>query len=83
MKVWRALHEFADARSDALLVRQVPFTLKQPAARLMPPVVVNVDVPAEKLMPLVVPIERSDPGDVVPTPTFPSTIKPLVGAAML
>ena len=51
--------------------RQLPPTAKQPFARLIPPVVENEEVAVEKLMPLVLPIERSDPGVVVPIPTLP------------
>lgn len=44
---------------------------KQPAARLIPPVEEKEEVAVEKLIPLVVPIERSEPGVLVPIPTFP------------
>jgi hypothetical protein len=52
-------------------VRQLPLIAKQPAARLMPPVVENDEVAVEKLMPLVLPTERSEPGLLVPMPTLP------------
>ena len=48
--------------------RQVPPIAKQPAARLMPPVLLNVEVAVEKLMPFVFPTERREPGVVVEMP---------------
>jgi hypothetical protein len=50
---------------------QVPFTAKQPFARLIPPVEEKVEVAVLKLIPLVFPMERSEPGVVVPMPTDP------------
>lgn len=50
---------------------QEPFIAKQPPVRLMPLPVEKVEVAAVKLMPFVFPIESSEPGDVVPMPTFP------------
>ena len=52
--------------------RHVPAIEKQPAARLMPPVEEKVEVAVEKLMPLVLPMERIEPGVVVPMPTLPA-----------
>lgn len=51
-------------------------TAKQPPPwRLMPPVPEKVEVPAEKLIPLVLPIESSEPGEVVPMPSQPLAFK--------
>ena len=50
---------------------QVPFIAKHPPVRLIPPVVLNVEVAVEKLMPPVLPTERSEPGVVVPIPKRP------------
>ena len=52
-------------------LRQFPPIAKQPALRLMPPVDEKVEVAVEKLMPFVFPIEKIEPGEVVPTPTLP------------
>ena len=38
---------------------------------MIPPVVENDDVAVEKLIPLVLPTERSEPGVVVPIPILP------------
>ena len=56
----------------------MPFTEKQPLVRLMPPVELNVEVPVEKLMPLVVPIESKEPGEVVPMPTLPCRLAKII-----
>ena len=45
LKVWREVQEFADPRSDALVVRQVPFTEKQPLVRFTPCAKVEEAVP--------------------------------------
>lgn len=50
---------------------QVPLMEKQPAAMLMPPSAENVEVAVEKLMPFVLPMEKSEPGVVVLMPTLP------------
>ena len=57
--------------------RHEPAFAKHPAARLMPPVVENVEVAVEKLMPLVLPTESKEPGVVVPMPTLPATVDPV------
>lgn len=59
-----------ESRNDVEFVRQLPPIEKHPVARLIPPVVEKVDVAVEKLIPFVSPTERSEPGDVVPIPTF-------------
>ncbi len=47
---------------------QVPAIAKQPCVRLIPPVVEKVEVASPKLMPVVLPIEKREPGEVVATP---------------
>lgn len=53
------------------LPMHVPAIAKHPAARFMPPVEEKVEVPVEKLMPLVFPMESREPGVVEPMPTLP------------
>lgn len=59
-----------------------PLIEKQPEARLMPPVVEKVEVAREKLMPPVLPMEKSEPGvdDAMPTKPFASMWKTVVVA---
>ena len=53
---------------------QVPAYARQPEARFTPPVELKVEVAVEKLMPLVVPMERREPGVVDEMPTFPPPV---------
>ena len=50
---------------------QVPLTAKHPVARLIPPVLENVEVAVLKLIPFVLPTEKIEPGVLVPIPTLP------------
>ena len=61
---------------------QMPFIAKQPEARLIPPILEKLEVAVLKLIPLVVPIERIEPGVLVPIPTNPleSTVSAVVVA---
>src|SRR6266851_6976130 len=74
-KVCNAVHELA-TESEApppVADKQTPFKAKQPEEILMPPVVEKVEVPRLKLIPPALPMERIEPGEVVPIPTLPCT----------
>ena len=67
----RAASEVVHCDEEPPPPTHTPSTAKQPEVRLMPPVEEKVEVAVEKLMPFVLPIEKSEPGVVVPMPTLP------------
>ena len=71
-KMLRAVHVFADERRLADVWRQVPFTAKHQAARLMPPVPYKEEVAVVKFAMLL--RDNSEPGEEVPMPTLPALV---------